>query len=108
MKKLLLILAIIVLLACLALFPALSGGRVDYPRMLMVDDILYMDTRTAVPEPLESDFLGRTTSYTKKEPRKNGQTNIGKYEVPYAAAEGGLAVQVGESWYLFSPYSRTN
>ena len=105
MKKLLLILAALVLLVCLAILPALSGGRVDYPRMLMVDDILYMDTHTVVPEPAESEALGRTTSYTKKEPRKNGQTNIGNYEVPYAAAEGGLAVQVGENWNLFSPYN---
>ena len=103
MKKLLLILAVAAVLVALTLLPTLGGGRIDYPYMLMVDNILYIDTHATVPEPQEDDILGYTTSYTKKEPRKNGQTNIGKYDVPYAAAEGGLAVQAGENWYLFTP-----
>lgn len=108
MKKRLLISVVAAILAALVILPSLGGKRVDYPRMLMVDGVLYVDTHTEVSAPREDDILGHTTSCTKKEPRKNGQTNIGAYEVPYAAADGGLAVRVGESWYLFQPHKRDN
>ena len=104
MKKMLLILAAVAILAALVILPTLGGKRIDDPRMLMANGILYIDTHTEVPEPQENDIIGHTTSYSKKEPRKNGQSNIGKYEVPYAEADGGLAVCVGGRWYLFQPF----
>lgn len=104
MKKALLILVTILLLTVLAILPTLGGGQIDDPYMLMVDGVLYLDTHTATQEPKADEIVGCTTSYTKKKPRKNGQTNIGKYEVPYADTDGGLAVRVGETWYLFKPH----
>ena len=104
MKKSLIISVVAAILAALVILPALGGKRIDDPRMLMADDILYIDTHTEVPEPQENDILGYATSYTKKKPRKNGQSNIGKYEVPYADTDDGLAVRVGETWYQFKPH----
>ena len=108
MKKMLLIPAAVAILAALVILPTFGGKRIDEPRMLMADDILYIDTHTEIPAPQENDIIGHTTSYTKRKPRKNGQSNIGKYDVPYAEADGGLAVCVGERWYLFQPFKGGN
>lgn len=107
-KKTIYVVIAIAVVAILALLASTMGGsRIDYPAMLMVDDILYLDTFEPVPDIQEEDILGYTTSYTKKEPRKNGQANFEK-GTAYAVAENGLAVQRGEEWIFFKAYERKN
>ena len=103
MKKVLAAVGVIVLLAILVFLPAMGGSRIDYPAMLMVDDILYVDTFTPVTNVQKGDILGYTKSYTKTEPRRNGQANFEK-GTPYAAAGEGLAVRIADQWILFKRY----
>ena len=101
------VIAIVVVAILVLIASTMGGGRIDYPAMLMVDDILYLDTFEPVTDIQEEDILGYTTSYTKKEPRKNGQANFEK-GTAYAVAENGLAVQRGEEWIFFKVYERKN
>lgn len=99
--------AVVAILAVLA--STMGGSRIDYPAMLMVDDVLYVDTFTTASSVEEKDILGYTKSYTKGEPRRNGQANFARERrAAYAAAEGGLAVQVGDEWRFFKAYERKN
>ena len=109
-KKIIYVVIAIALVAVLALLASTMGGsRIDYPAMLMVDDVLYVDTFTPASNVEEEDILGYTKSYTKGEPRRNEQSNFARERrVAYAAAEGGLAVQVGEEWRFFKAYERKN
>lgn len=104
-KNILLSLCAVVIIVMIAFAPTMGGSKIDYPYMMMVDDVLYMDTFTPVLDVEEEDVLGYTKSYTKGEPRRNGQSNLGK-GIAYAAAEGGLAVRVGEEWRFFKVYER--
>ena len=105
-KKTIYVVIAIAVVAIFALLASIMGGsRIDYPAMLMVDDVLYLDTFEPVTDVQEEDILGYTTSYTKKEPIKNGQANFEK-GTAYAVAENGLAVQRGEEWTFFKAYER--
>lgn len=107
-KKTIYVVIAIAVVAVLALLASTMGGsRIDYPAMLMVDDVLYVDTFTPASNVEEEDILGYTKSYTNKEPRRNGQSN---FEVgsAYATAENGLAVQCGGEWRFFKAYERKN
>ena len=105
-KRLIFAICAVAAIMMLALVPTIGGSKIDYPYMLMVDDVLYVDTFTPVTDVKEEDILGYTESYTKKEPRKNGQANFEK-GTAYADAENGLAVQRGNGeWILFKEYSR--
>ena len=107
-KKIIYITIAVAIVAVLALLASTMGGeRIDYPAMLMVDDVLYLDTFEPVTDIQDEDILGYTTSYTKKEPRKNGQANFEK-GTAYAVTENGLAVQRGEKWIFFEAYERKN
>jgi len=97
-KNILLSLCAVVIIVMIAFAPTMGGSKIDYPYMLMVDDVLYVETFTPVTDVQEEDILGYTKSYTKGEPRRNGQANFGK-GTAYASAENGLAVQRGEEWF---------
>jgi len=105
-RKLIFVLCAVAVIIMVAFAPTMGGTRIDDPYMLMVNDVLYIDTFTPLEDVRESDILGYTESYTKKEPRKNGQANFEK-GTAYAVTENGLAVQrrSGE-WILFKPYSK--
>lgn len=108
MKKRTIYVAIAIVVVILALLVSVMGGsRIDYPAMLMVDDVLYLDTFEPVTDIQEEDILGYTTSYTKKEPRKNGQANF-EIGTAFAPVENGLAVQRGEEWIFFKAYEKKN
>jgi len=105
MKKILVAVGVIVLLVILAFLPTMGGSRIDYPCMLMVDGILYVDTFTPVTDVQEGDILDYTKLYTKTEPRRNGQANFEK-GTPYVAVGDGLAVKIADQWTLFKKYER--
>lgn len=108
-KKILLALCVIGIIVIAVFASTMGGSKVDYPAMLMVDDVLYVDTFTPASNVKEEDILGYTKSYTKGEPRRNGQSNFARERrAAYAAAEGGLAVQVGEEWRFFKAYEGKN
>lgn len=108
MKKRTIYVAIAIVVVILALLVSVMGGsRIDYPAMLMVDDVLYLDTFEPVTDVQEEDILGYTTFYTKKEPRKNGQANF-EMGTAFAPVENGLAVQRGEEWIFFKAYEKKN
>lgn len=105
-KTAILVVAAVVFLALLAVLLCMSGSRVDYVPALMVDETLYLSTHEPISEGVEEGaVLGYSTSYTEKIPKKNGQTNISRSEVAYAAHEDGLAVLVNGQWVLFRPQS---
>lgn len=101
-KGILLLLSIIGMVALVA---CVSGKETDYAAAIMVEGEIYMKTVTAIPTEIdESAIVGYTSSYTDKFPKKDGETNFcretGK---PYARVEDGIAIRIGNEWYLCTP-----
>lgn len=101
--KILLALCAGIIVIMLISWPTMVGAKIDYPAMLMVDGILYVDTLTPISDIQEEDILGYTKLHTNKEPRRNGQANFTR-GTAYAATQNGLAVKRGEEWILFKAY----
>ena len=102
-KKILFAVCAVTIIVLLTFAPMMGGIKIDYPAMLMINDVLYVDTFMPVENIHEEDILGYTKSYIKKEPRRNGQATFEK-GTAYAAVENGLAVQRGTEWIFFKVY----
>ena len=74
----------------------------DYPAAIMVEGNIYLKTTTIMSGNVdESVIIGHTNSYTDTFPEKNGETNFSrKLNLPYARVEGGIAILMGNEWYL--------
>lgn len=83
---------------------AFGGAKIDYPAAVMVEDTLYTITNPPREVTVEEDeVVGTVRSYTKKLPKRNGQTNFDRSRTSrYAMVDGGVAVSYGERWYLFT------
>ena len=103
LKRFLFIVSALVVLALLALLPSLTGSKVTYAPSLVVDGTLYVSTHTPIEASIPAEnILGRTTFYTEKQPRKNGESNILSPDgLDYASWEDGLAVEVDGEWIFF-------
>lgn len=81
-----------------------SGAKIDYPAAIMVDGTLY--TIANPPQEVavdETDVIGTVNSYTKKMPRRDGQTNFDQSKTSrYASVKDGIAVSHGERWLLYT------
>jgi len=97
----LLLLAMILLAAVLV--SRCGGRRIDYPVAIMVDgETYYKVNPPRIVDVDEDQILGTVRSYTKTFPKKDGQTNFDPSKTSrYAEVDGGIAVSIGDEWYLF-------
>ena len=78
----------------------------DYPAAIMVDGTVYLLPVDPLPAGTvdEGEITGCVDSYTETFPEKDGQQNFSREAaLPYAPAEGGLALLHDGAWYLCVP-----
>lgn len=78
----------------------------DYPAAIMVDGTVYLVPVDPLPAGTvdEGEITGCVDSYTETFPEKDGQQNFSREAaLPYAPAEGGLALLYDGAWYLCVP-----
>lgn len=78
----------------------------DYPAAIMVDGTVYLVPVDPLPAGTvdEGEISGCVESYTETFPEKDGQRNFSREAaLPYAPAEGGLALLCDGAWYLCDP-----
>ena len=78
----------------------------DYPAAIMVDGTVYLVPVDPLPAGTvdEGEISGCVESYTETFPEKDGQQNFSREAaLPYAPAEGGLALLHDGAWYLCVP-----
>ena len=78
----------------------------DYPAAIMVDGTVYLVPVDPLPAGTvdEGEISGCVESYTETFPEKDGQRNFSREAaLPYAPAEGGLALLCDGAWYLCVP-----
>ena len=78
----------------------------DYPAAIMVDGAVYLVPVDPLPAGTvdEGEITGCVDSYTETFPEKDGQQNFSREAaLPYAPAEGGLALLYDGAWYLCEP-----
>ena len=78
----------------------------DYPAAIMVDGTVYLVPVDPLPAGTmdEGEITGCVDSYTGTFPEKDGQQNFSREAaLPYAPAEGGLALLHDGAWYLCVP-----
>ena len=78
----------------------------DYPAAIMVDGTVYLVSVNPLPAGTvdEAEITGCVDSYTGTFPEKDGQQNFSREAaLPYAPAEGGLALLHDGAWYLCVP-----
>ena len=78
----------------------------DYPAAIMVDGTVYLVPVDPLPAGTvdEGEISGCVDSYTETFPEKDGQQNFSREAaLPYAPAEGGLALLCDGAWYLCVP-----
>ena len=78
----------------------------DYPAAIMVDGTVYLVPVDPLPAGTvdEGEISGCVESYTETFPEKDGQQNFSREAaLPYAPAEGGLALLCDGAWYLCVP-----
>ena len=78
----------------------------DYPAAIMVDGAVYLVPVDPLPAGTvdEGEITGCVDSYTETFPEKDGQQNFSREAaLPYAPAEGGLALLHDGAWYLCVP-----
>ena len=78
----------------------------DYPAAIMVDGTVYLVPVDPLPAGTvdEGEISGCVESYTETFPEKDGQRNFSREAaLPYAPAEGGLALLHDGAWYLCVP-----
>ena len=102
---LLALLLAVALLAALGKFtrPDRTG---DYPAAIMVDGTGYLVSVNPLPAGTvdKAEITGCVDSYTGTFPEKDGQQNFSREAaLPYAPAEGGLALLHDGAWYLCVP-----
>ena len=103
--QLLALLLAVALLAALGKFtrPDRTG---DYPAAIMVDGTGYLVSVNPLPAGTvdKAEITGCVDSYTGTFPEKDGQQNFSREAaLPYAPAEGGLALLHDGAWYLCVP-----
>ena len=94
-----------VLLAALGKFTG-PGGRGDSPAAIMVDGTGSLVSVNPLPAGTvdEAEITGCVDSYAETFPEKDGQQNFSREAaLPYAPAEGGLALLHDGAWYLCVP-----
>lgn len=72
----------------------------------MVDGTVYLVSVNPLPAGTvdEAEITGCVDSYTETFPEKDGQQNFSREAaLPYAPAEGGLALLCDGAWYLCVP-----
>ncbi len=88
-----------------------TGSNFELPRMVMVEDKLYVDTGETNNSSGRCGVMdGKITSSVKanKEPKKNGQSNFGKgYGFQYGFRKGRIEVFIKDSWHIFA-YNENN
>ena len=78
----------------------------DYPAAIMVDGTVYLVPVDPLPAGTvdKAEITGCVDSYTETFPEKDGQQNFSREAaLPYAPAEGGLALLHDGAWYLCVP-----
>ena len=78
----------------------------DYPAAIMVDGTGYLVSVNPLPAGTvdKAEITGCVDSYTGTFPEKDGQQNFSREAaLPYAPAEGGLALLHDGAWYLCVP-----
>lgn len=83
-----------------------TEGVADYPAAIMVNGTIYLlEGIPMTAEVDESAIIGYTESFTDTFPENNEETNFNpELGMPYAQAEGGIAVLYQNEWYLATPY----
>lgn len=104
MKKILLTILIVSVLALAGCGEATGSGKPDLRPMLMVEDEIYLDTGEEMPVEIDpSAIIGKITSSVEQGemPTENGQSNFGCIDSEYAYYDDGLAVMINNEWYRF-------
>lgn len=72
-----------------------------YAAAIMVDGTVYYQVFGPMPGEVDpSAILGHTTRVVDTFPEKDGETNFGTDNMPYAKVQEGIAVLYENEWYL--------
>lgn len=79
----------------------------EYPRMIMVSDILYYDCDEINIEPHDGSMDGMLVKVTEEVPVENNQSNFGvEYGYQFGNETGKVEVCIDNEWHVFKQYKQ--